>query len=520
MRKKSDTHQRITIEDAGRLSLLSHDVRSIYAELQSGIARARDALVGAEHASDLQRLYETGAHLGKLLDEVSSLVFKDHLLHPRTAPVSKPRATLRSLADRWGSALKRLGRQLVTQNFDALPEYAALDMLAVERVLSNLLSNALRHTESPIVTLSIDRREDIDGQHLIIKVTDTGAGFPPEVLAKEALSRPIPIGAGEPGSGYGLRVAFGAARQLGGTLTISNTAGGAVAHLELPLRDAEPGPSVVPHFNQDARAEFRGFRALVVEDSDPLRHVLSTRLKNLGFDVIEARDGSEALDLLSQSGLDLAFLDVELPILSGLQVLELLRERGILPPPIIAVSAHVFPANMAAIQAAGAHEILSKPLPPTSELVDVLRSALRIENGPMLRHNQCTAASPRDALAALLLTLHPEDGRNFLESLDKDFALYGNRLSKICAQPLTTQSRLMLENTAHCLAGLFATAYDTAAQHTAQHVYAFHETLPHAELIALCGELRQSVSNIRTTVQQLIQSETDEHVQNTDFNRR
>jgi signal transduction histidine kinase len=122
-----------------------------------------------------------------------------------------------------------VGVRIVT---DALAE---TDPRRVERILTNLVGNALRHGAPP-VTVEVDVEKDRDGDGPVVRVRDHGPGFPPDLLSVLTASGPqrFRTGCGSAGTGLGLTIASGQARLLGASLTFRNHPdGGAEATLRL-----------------------------------------------------------------------------------------------------------------------------------------------------------------------------------------------------------------------------------------------------------------------------------------------
>ncbi|MBL6459614.1 response regulator, partial [Belnapia sp. T6] len=164
------------------------------------------------------------------------------------------------------------------------------------------------------------------GRYMAISVTDTGTGMPPGVLERvfEPFFTTKPQGQG---TGLGLSQVYGFVRQSGGLVRIESAPGrGTTVRLFLPLHDraaaaeqrsAPPPPQPVS----------RG-TVLLVDDEDAVRSPAADRLRELGYRVLEARDGPEALQMLATSRPDLLVTDVGLPHgMNGRQVAEAARER-------------------------------------------------------------------------------------------------------------------------------------------------------------------------------------------------
>ena len=113
-------------------------------------------------------------------------------------------------------------------------------------------------------------------------------------------------------------------------------------------------------------------RILVADDQPDLRMILSSRLRAAGHDVLEARDGVEALELASAQAIDLAILDVMMPELNGFQVCRRLREGpGGDAVPIVLLTARDSEADRFWGGEVGADLYLTKPIDPATVVAEV-----------------------------------------------------------------------------------------------------------------------------------------------------
>jgi CheY-like chemotaxis protein len=164
------------------------------------------------------------------------------------------------------------------------------------------------------------------GEYVRIAISDTGTGMTPEVL-QHAFEPFFTTKAPGKGTGLGLSTIYGFVQQLGGTSTIYSEVGrGTTVNLYLPRNHAEPAPH--PEFSsapQIPRAD--GETVLLVEDNDEVRDVTHRRLQDLGYTVVEAVNGPEALRILqSGTAIDVVFSDVVMPGgLSGFDVARWVR---------------------------------------------------------------------------------------------------------------------------------------------------------------------------------------------------
>nr|WP_158889406.1 MULTISPECIES: ATP-binding protein [unclassified Pseudomonas] len=152
------------------------------------------------------------------------------------------------------------------------------------------------------------------GRYLHLSVTDTGSGMTPEVAAKafEPFFTTKPIGQG---TGLGLSMIYGFARQSGGQLRLRSTPGeGTTVCLYLPLRPVERPCALPLTEGQPCPLEGAHATVLVVDDEPTVRMLVTNLLRELGYVIIEAADGAGGLEVLhSDARIDLLVTDVGLP---------------------------------------------------------------------------------------------------------------------------------------------------------------------------------------------------------------
>ena len=167
------------------------------------------------------------------------------------------------------------------------------------------------------------------GDYVQLSVSDTGAGMAPEIRVRAFEPFYTTKDSGR-GTGLGLSMVYGFAKQSNGHVTIYSEVGtGTTVNLYLPRAgeaDGVPRSERTPAFDSALAGEL----ILVVEDDDRLRRLTLTRLKELGYDVLEAANGADALTILeSNRSVDLVFTDLVMPGgMSGYDLCEEVRKRG------------------------------------------------------------------------------------------------------------------------------------------------------------------------------------------------
>jgi CheY-like chemotaxis protein len=171
-------------------------------------------------------------------------------------------------------------------------------------------------------------RADVSpGQYVMISVSDTGSGMTPEVIAKafEPFFTTKPVGRG---TGLGLSQIFGFMKQTGGHVAIYSEVGqGTTVKLYLPRDTGEAIQSRVAVLNDHIAPEAQpGEVILVVEDENRVRHFSVDALRELGYVVLSAANGADALTLLAdQSQISMLFTDIVMPEMNGRQLADSAR---------------------------------------------------------------------------------------------------------------------------------------------------------------------------------------------------
>ena len=310
---------------------IAHDFNN----LLTGIIGGLDVIgrrIAAGRYDDVQRFIEpvvASAHRAAGLTHRLLAFSRRQSLDPRPIDVNHLVAGMEELLRR------SLGEQHELRlRFDEGLWTAEADANQLESALLNLALNA-RDAMSDGGTLTVatenatvgnaaaeGQDEIVPGQYVLISVSDTGSGMAPELVARafDPFFTTKPIGQG---TGLGLSMVYGFARQSRGHVAISSTVGqGTTVRLYLPRHrgaaTAEAALAAAPVGR--ARA---GESVLVVEDEAAVRLLVVEVLNELGYHVMEARDGQAAIDLLDTGRrIDLLITDVGLPKVNGRQVAE------------------------------------------------------------------------------------------------------------------------------------------------------------------------------------------------------
>jgi PAS domain S-box-containing protein len=248
------------------------------------------------------------------------------------------------------------------------------DELRLRQILFNLVGNSVKFTDAGSISLSascLEKSDISDLTRLKFVIADTGVGIPKNKLA--AIFEPFTQADGSytrrhQGAGLGLAIVKRLIGLLGGELHIESEPGkGTSVSFELPLRRRREQPSALAVSARRISSPTRsGQRVLVVEDEAVNRLAAKMMLDELGCATTLAVDGAEAMKHCETIRFDLVLMDVQMPVLDGLQTTARLREfetrKGLSPTPIVAMTAHAMQGDRERFLAAGMDEYLSKPI--------------------------------------------------------------------------------------------------------------------------------------------------------------
>jgi two-component system, sensor histidine kinase len=266
----------------------------------------------------------------------------------------------------------------------------------LDQVLFNLVGNALKFTREGNVRLSIstERMED-DVQHLLFIVADTGIGMTPDFLQKvfEPYSQErVQIG----GTGLGMPISKRLVELMGGRLSMSSTYGmGTVVEVRIPFPIGTDEDLVTTQNKQMDTTPLHGLRILLVEDNELNRFLVRTILERYAAIVVEAHNGSEAVNATQGGAFDLVLMDVHMPVMDGLEATRIIRKGPLRDLPIIGLTANVLRKELDKCVTEGMNTILTKPFIEA----DLIRAILSLVPGRILPASKLFDLSKINAIA-------------------------------------------------------------------------------------------------------------------------
>lgn len=263
--------------------------------------------------------------------------------------------------------------QLQIQLASDVPKYVRTDAKKLRQILINLLGNALKFTKRGNVGCQVQWRpseSESPSSELCFTIQDTGPGIPSHLLPQ--LFTPF---AQDPltcetfgGIGLGLTLCQRFIQLMKGDIAIESVEGqGTTVSFHIPVELGEP--VLEPTVSEATVAGLAGptlpYRILVVEDYPDNREILLMMLEAVGFEVKEAENGQEAVDINRTWQPHLIWMDLQLPLLNGLEATKIIKDQDPNPPVIIAITAQALESDEVKALKAGCDDYLRKPYQAT-----------------------------------------------------------------------------------------------------------------------------------------------------------
>jgi CheY-like chemotaxis protein len=338
----------------------------------------------------LQIMIRAGENLLSLIDDILDLSKMEAGFSLVERVTFEPRGLVLGIIEMFQLQATKKGLQLNSQISDSLPELILGDPRRLRQIITNLMGNALKFTESGgSVSLSLTVE---GGDHLQFSIEDTGLGisaarqeqiFKPFVQAEEDTAKKYG------GSGLGLSICQRLIHNMGGDLKVKSVLGqGSDFSFSLPLVQAEPQPGqkVQRASREDRRRVSEpnispmGLHILVADDSPDNLVLVKAFLKEITATIQLVENGYEAVEAFKNSPFDIILMDMEMPVMGGLaatrQIRELEKKQGRTPIPIIAFSANDSPEKTGESLDAGCTLKLDKPV-KKRRMVDVITQCIK-----------------------------------------------------------------------------------------------------------------------------------------------
>ncbi len=362
LRARKDEAEQANRAKSRFLAAASHDLRQPLHALVLFVSElARQPLDGHSHQI-VDRISASAEAMENLLDSLLDISRLDAGVLQPARQVFQPLPILERLLGSQSSVADTRGLRL---RLHATPRWVDSDPLLFERIIANLLSNAIRYTAAGTIMVACRRR----GQFLRVEVRDSGCGIAAqdqEVVFQEFVQLDNPERARAKGLGLGLAIVRRLADLLGHRLELRSALGrGSIFAIELPL--APPPPLLANVEEARALGDIEGVRIALVDDDPMAREAMHTLLAAWGCQVTADENAEELLARLSSGAPSPEILITDFRMrgtLDGIALIAHLRtDPRYAALPAILISGDTGPDTLARARSAGL-QLLHKPVRP------------------------------------------------------------------------------------------------------------------------------------------------------------
>ena len=346
------------------IAIMSHEMRTPLNGMIGALELLSETELGRDQREYLQILRRAG---DVLLQHVNDVLDHSRLENGRFSFARTPYCPVdlvREVVDVLRPTAAARGNMLQVRLPDETVPLLMGDRARLRQVLVNLVGNAIKFTENGEIQLSLFALSQ-DGR-LTFEVDDNGIGIPQDQLERifeDFVTLDSSYMRAAEGTGLGLGIVRRLVRAMGGEVSVESDPGeGTRFHVSLPAERA-PKKTVLTQ-PVESIPEMAPSRVLVVEDNPVNRLVATAMLRKMGHSVTEAHDGAEGLRIAATERFDIVLMDISMPGLDGVETTRRIRIGGgaNVETPIVALTAHALPADVARFRDAGMSATLTKPI--------------------------------------------------------------------------------------------------------------------------------------------------------------
>ena len=392
--RKKDAEELLRAKQAKEqfLANMSHEIRTPVNGISGMLNLLADIPASDEQQKYINSIKEATSNLRVIINDILDLsAIESGKLHFEKIGF-KPNHQIQAVLNAFTMQAQEKGIRLVENIHPDTNRVVLGDPVRLNQILMNLVGNALKFTYNGEISISTRLLED--DQHccsIEFMVADTGIGIEPEKLegifesfrqADSSVTRRFG------GTGLGLTISKQLTEMQGGKISVESEVGkGSVFRFYIRYEIGTPEDLVIRQSSQHSDlarqvSPLKGKKILLVEDNDINRIYARNIIMKRGCEVDEAENGLIALQKIRKNDYDVVLMDVQMPVMDGMEASKSIRTK--LPPPksdipIVALTANAIKGDDERCLEVGMNAYISKPFEP-DQLYDVLIKVLKIDD--------------------------------------------------------------------------------------------------------------------------------------------
>lgn len=358
---------------------MSHELRSpLNAILGFAQIMTRSQTLPKEHLENVSIISRSGEHLLTLINNVldlSKIEAGGMTLNQKNFDLHR---LLNDIEDMLYLKAEEKGLQLLVEHTNEVPQYICTDELKLRQVLINIINNAIKFTSVGGVSVRVAQKfPPSNPTKIIFEVEDTGVGIAPEELGKlfEAFTQTETGKQAQEGTGLGLPISRKFVQLMGGDINVTSQLNkGTIFTFEIEATIVTESEVVEIHIPQNRIIALEPnqpkYRILIVDDKPLNRQLLIKLLSPLGFELKEAINGQQAVEIWNDWQPQLIWMDMRMPVMDGYEATKRIKAtaKG-KATTIIALTASVLEEEKVGVLSVGCDDFMRKPF----REVDILK---------------------------------------------------------------------------------------------------------------------------------------------------
>ena len=358
------------------LAQMSHEIRTPLTAIE-GIAELMEKSILNEVQKDyMETLHFSVETLKNTINEVLdySKIEAGKIV---ISPVSLRSFEISEKSEKFFHSICKKPLTFKAEGFESLPEFIFADKQRLFQIITNLLSNAVKYCSKGMVKLkaAVDQVTGENEVLIKIEVIDEGPGIDPGL--KKSLFKPFSqLHSGNDdivieGTGLGLSICKELAVLMGGETGVESEPGKGSCFWFTFIAQTGKLTEAKDNAAQKGKLSKRSLKILLAEDKEINKKVISLMLSSLGHDVVAVENGLEALNMCKKDNFDLVLMDVQMPVMDGIEATQKIIADCADHPPVVGLSANAMEHEREKYIQAGMADYIIKPF-KTDDIVKVI----------------------------------------------------------------------------------------------------------------------------------------------------